>query len=72
MKVNIQELFDDWKEEELQLDSDADLSAIRAKNDAQNQTKWKAQTSSASCTDRGSCHFAAGRRYRSGILRHEH
>ena len=31
MKVNIQELFDDWKEEELQLDSDADLSAIRAK-----------------------------------------
>ena len=31
MKVNIQDLFDDWKEEELQLDSDADLSAIRAK-----------------------------------------
>lgn len=31
MKVNIQELFDGWEEEELQLDSDADLSAIRAK-----------------------------------------
>ena len=31
MKISIQDLFDDWKEEELQLDSDADLSAIRAK-----------------------------------------
>ena len=31
MKVNIQELFDGWEEEDLPLDSDADLSAIRAK-----------------------------------------
>lgn len=31
MKISIQDLFDGWKEEELQLDSDADLSAIRAK-----------------------------------------
>ena len=31
MKISIQDLFDGWEEEALPLDSDADLSAIRAK-----------------------------------------
>ena len=31
MKVNIQDLFDGWEDEDLPLDGEANLSAIRAK-----------------------------------------